>query len=66
MFATEVLIVETLLSMLLLAFSKVEPKPDVSDFSFLSSSDVSTNDSFSAIICLEIPEISSIKILVAA
>ena len=52
MFATEVLIVETLSSMLLLAFSKVEPKPDVSDFSFLSSSDVSTNDSFNAIICL--------------
>ena len=66
MFATEVLIVDTLLSILALAFSNVDPNPDVSDFNFLSSSEVSTNDLFNATTCLDIPEISSLKTLVAA
>ena len=63
---TDVLIVETLWSMLVLALSKVAPNPDVSDFKFSSSVAVSLRDELSSNICLAIPLMSCDKTLVAA
>ena len=54
-FFTESEIVVTLASMLVLAPSRVEPNPEISDFSVVSLSDVSFKTEFSFMSWFEIP-----------